>query len=592
MVEECVVNKAGKSKCKIKIDNSSVILLNDKSDFPRLSPRPSLLNLVDRGGRRKSMQPQCLSSIDRELYLKESAKDTSKKGLFKTRARSNSESGRGTLSSPDEGPGLLGGMGDGGVSGLSTPVVIDRKSSLNSPMIANHVRNILNSLEEKGGAGMMGGGGGGSTSHVNGGYPTRFGRGRGSMDSDPGSSLAEVTIDYNRRRSYDDRMVASTSSINGSKVNGKRRGSLQPQKRVDEGDEDVGFSPENVLLIPTIAEASTRSEEKISEASRPSSLVRDKTPESAATSLLPASPAAPAQRPPVLIAPTMIQIQPPSTTVTPSTSPSPSGSNYVTSKMASFEPFNVSSEDTGSSTPTAASSPTLNGSNVQERSGRGGGERSVGDSSGGNGGGHGGGDGGGGHGVSESGEKRDGNNAAGGSPTFRPKTLRTPSDIENENNLTQSEETSDGCASRSVDDECVTRNTSVDDVDDELLGDAMTDNDVVTITSEDQVVVSGDTTSRPLFTSDNHLTGASKTPHGLSISNGGPSSSSSQTSANHKTAIPEGGLANNAVPPRAKPRSPPSLHDDVIRHGNSLSDSLPSVDEDEFQSSSASNLLS
>ncbi|XP_046561370.1 uncharacterized protein LOC124270375 [Haliotis rubra] len=46
-IDEYVVNKAGKSKCKIKIDNASVILLDDRRDFPRLSPRPSLSNLSE-----------------------------------------------------------------------------------------------------------------------------------------------------------------------------------------------------------------------------------------------------------------------------------------------------------------------------------------------------------------------------------------------------------------------------------------------------------------------------------------------------------------------------------------------------------------
>ncbi|KAL8614170.1 hypothetical protein ACOMHN_026387 [Nucella lapillus] len=51
-LDEYVVNKTGKSKCKIRIDNSSVILL-DKCDFPRLSPRPSLASLWEK---RKSFQ--------------------------------------------------------------------------------------------------------------------------------------------------------------------------------------------------------------------------------------------------------------------------------------------------------------------------------------------------------------------------------------------------------------------------------------------------------------------------------------------------------------------------------------------------------
>nr|KAG5685551.1 hypothetical protein BaRGS_001974 [Batillaria attramentaria] len=51
-LDEYVVNRTGKSKCKVRIDNASVILL-DKSDFPRLSPRPSLANLLEK---RRSIQ--------------------------------------------------------------------------------------------------------------------------------------------------------------------------------------------------------------------------------------------------------------------------------------------------------------------------------------------------------------------------------------------------------------------------------------------------------------------------------------------------------------------------------------------------------
>ena len=40
-------DRTGKSKCKIKIDNASVILL-DRSDFPRMSPRPSLSSLLEK----------------------------------------------------------------------------------------------------------------------------------------------------------------------------------------------------------------------------------------------------------------------------------------------------------------------------------------------------------------------------------------------------------------------------------------------------------------------------------------------------------------------------------------------------------------
>ncbi|XP_041367457.1 uncharacterized protein LOC121382048 [Gigantopelta aegis] len=50
-IDEYIVNKAGKSKCKIRIDDSSVIIFNDKNDIPKLSPRPSISNLCDLRGR-------------------------------------------------------------------------------------------------------------------------------------------------------------------------------------------------------------------------------------------------------------------------------------------------------------------------------------------------------------------------------------------------------------------------------------------------------------------------------------------------------------------------------------------------------------
>ncbi|GFO26938.1 voltage-gated hydrogen channel 1 [Plakobranchus ocellatus] len=239
MVEECVVNKAGKSKCKIKIDNSSVILLNDKSDFPRLSPRPSLLNLVEKvGGRRKSMQPQSLASADRDMFL--ACKDSTRKGIFKARARSNSESGRGTLSSPEDGGaggGFLGAAGHynhqnsvgeaGSVySGLNTPIVIDRKSSLSSPMMAGHVRHILNSLDAK--MNQMNGSGG------------RLGGGRNSLDADSIAEEGGEVRTMDRRSSADDVEDRDSTNSHSSSTNGNRRNSSGwSQRRVDSIEEDV-----------------------------------------------------------------------------------------------------------------------------------------------------------------------------------------------------------------------------------------------------------------------------------------------------------------------------------------------------------------
>ena len=236
-------DKAGKSKCKIKIDNSSVILLNDKSDFPRLSPRPSLLNLVEKvGGRRKSMQPQCLASADRDMFL--ACKDT-RKGIFKTRARSNSESGRGTLSSPEDcatGGGVLGAMGqynhqnslgEGGsaYSGLNTPIVIDRKASLNSPMMASHVRHILNSLDAK--VNQMNGSGG------------RLGGGRNSLDAD---SIAEEgpTTDKRRGSSLEDGDDGCSTKSGGSSTGGgNRRNSSAWSQRLVDSIEETAEGPTN-----------------------------------------------------------------------------------------------------------------------------------------------------------------------------------------------------------------------------------------------------------------------------------------------------------------------------------------------------------
>lgn len=204
-----------------------MILLNDKSDFPRLSPRPSLLNLVEKvGGRRKSMQPQGAPGSDRDLFT--NAKDSPKKGILKFRARSNSESGRGTLNSPDDVLTHHGGIGDvGAFSGLNTPIVINRKSSLSSPIMANHVRNILNSLEDR-------------VNQMNGSC-SRMGSGRGSIDA---NSIAEEVEDICPARRFG-RRVHSIDETTERELErdyksisyaSKRRASLQPQKCVDEDD--------------------------------------------------------------------------------------------------------------------------------------------------------------------------------------------------------------------------------------------------------------------------------------------------------------------------------------------------------------------
>lgn len=173
------------------------------------------------------MQPQCLSSTDRDLFLKTGPKDGGKRGLgiLKTRARSNSESGRGTMSSPeDSSVRHQSSLGESRVSGLSTPVVIDRKSSINSPVIANHVKNILSSLE-------------GSVPTAqdseqypydkeNGGRVAR-GVGRRSLDEE------KICLDDKHKRPLEINGVASARSATN-----KRRGSLQPQKHIDEDDED------------------------------------------------------------------------------------------------------------------------------------------------------------------------------------------------------------------------------------------------------------------------------------------------------------------------------------------------------------------
>ncbi|KAK6191871.1 hypothetical protein SNE40_003451 [Patella caerulea] len=46
-IDEYTVNKSGKCKYKIKIDDTSIMLINDKNDIPRFSPRPSLHNILD-----------------------------------------------------------------------------------------------------------------------------------------------------------------------------------------------------------------------------------------------------------------------------------------------------------------------------------------------------------------------------------------------------------------------------------------------------------------------------------------------------------------------------------------------------------------
>ncbi|XP_059178890.1 uncharacterized protein LOC131958022 [Physella acuta] len=460
MVEECVVNKAGKSKCKIKIDNSSVILLNDKSDFPRLSPRPSLLNLAaDKFGRRKSMLPQCLTGMDRDMCLTgmdrdmclTNSKDSQAKGILKPRARSNSESGRGTLSSPEDPPTHSHLMAEEKCyGGLNTPIIINRKSSLSSPIMATHVRNILNSLEDR-------------CNQMNGSC-SRIPGGRGSLDAGSLTEEKEVTTKRWERR------VHSIDESPHEAYSCSRRASLQPQHCVDEDDG----------VLPPVGFLSTGS---------PSARGLSLT-----SSALEAGENSSLQTPRFFI-PTTIQIDPPSNNSNYSlTSSSSSGSNkstrYEQKRITTSGNTNygsISSKEAPTSTVVEINSQNANSctppdvalhpvsteapKNFPRSSASPPRLSSAGDAV-----------------LPVSGTPTGaGNYPASPSPNhLKPKTLRTPSDIENENNLTQSE-SSDVCESRSNDD--VTRNTSIEEIDDEF------DNteSIVSISEKDAAVLSGDT---------------------------------------------------------------------------------------------------
>ena len=167
-----------------------------------------------------------------------------RKEIFKTRARSNSESGRGTLSSPEECSGISGAIEHyqhqnslgSAYSGLNTPIVIDRKASLNSPMIAGHVRHILNSLDVK--MNQMNGSAG------------RLGGGRNSLDTD---SIAEEssTVDRKRETSADDEDDGCSTKSGGSSAEGgnRRNDCGWHQRRVH----SIGEAVESTLPEPKYA---------------------------------------------------------------------------------------------------------------------------------------------------------------------------------------------------------------------------------------------------------------------------------------------------------------------------------------------------
>ena len=284
-----------------------MLVLNDG-----MTPRPSLLSLVEKQGRRRSMVPQFFSGLTRDMFGKD--KEDPKKSFFGLRTRSNSESGRGTsASSPDEGQSLHTGLGDRESSGLSTPVIVGRKQSLNSPFYANQVKNILNLLEEKG-----------STYKVNGECSSSsLKKGDGGLDP---LSMRK------RRNSFDDRiMLEDAAEALKVRSQGKRRGSLQAQRRFDEGDEDSRF--QHILTIPTITEASSKSEESFKEITNMNrSSTMHSTPEGEC----------------------VINIHPPSSTPTPSPTSSMNGSNFYNRDFVqnSYQPFN------------SATIPTVNESGV------------------------------------------------------------------------------------------------------------------------------------------------------------------------------------------------------------------------------------
>uniref|UniRef100_A0A2C9M7V7 Voltage-gated hydrogen channel 1 n=1 Tax=Biomphalaria glabrata TaxID=6526 RepID=A0A2C9M7V7_BIOGL len=526
MVEECIVNKAGKSKCKIKIDNSSVILLNDKSDFPRLSPRPSLLNLaVDKLGRRKSMLPQCLTGGgDKEIYPNNS-KDSLMKGATKQRARSNSESGRGTLSSPDESSANKNLLGEEKYyGGLNTPIIVNRKSSLSSPIMATHVRNILNSLEDK-------------CNQMNG-TCNRPGGGRGSIDSESIAEEKEPISSWGRKvQSIDE------SSNEGISFSCSRRASLQPQQCVDEVDDD------DDIILPAIGSGTSGATKKSSRNSLSKTIVIT-APDSCT------------QQAHRFSIPTTIQIDPPSNSNSnyslssgSSSNNSNSGSNRnsYAEKAAAPCNLNISSStetsnlkaphqddslltqltsivsctsdgpivlDQNPTCASCASQPNSKPANTAsfERKGSGSSQSST-----------------------HSATSTNVNN-------LKPKTLRTPSDIENENNLTQTE-SSDVCVSN----EDCTRNTSIEEIEDEFDN----SDSLVSISEKDAAVLSGSS-----------LVSQHNDNNGLD---------SSDTLQSSSPLSPDSGKSNI---------------DDVTRRSGGMASFIVSAVDQDLSSDSTSNLLS
>lgn len=415
-----------------------MILLNDKSDFPRLSPRPSLLNLVDKTERRKSMQPG-IQVNERELFL--NTKDASKRGILKSRARSNSESGRGTLSSPEDGPGHQNSFGDGaGYSGLSTPIIINRKSSLNSPMMVNHIRNILNSLEDK-------------VNQMNGSC-NRSGGGRGSVDTDSIPEDAEGECaghEFGRRVDSIEEQTEGPVDYDSSAMSyaSKRRASLQPQKCVDEDDDD-GLVGDRTLLVSAshrIPAASNKQTGSVLSAGGNANSAADSTG------------ASPTIRHHQFI-PTTIQIDPPSIhsnySLSSSASSNSNSSNQITPIRQPME-----SDFTAPQTPRIIQidahdkqlypltthsrsgvtqnlnppSPTTKVATIDSYDPQ----------------------------ADIAGQKRSEKIPSSAVANFKPKTLRTPSDVENQNNLTFSESTD---ISDSQSNELGTRDTYVEECED------------------------------------------------------------------------------------------------------------------------------
>lgn len=306
------------------------------------------------------MQPQCLSSMDRELFLKTGPKEGGKKGLglLKMRARSNSESGRGTLSSPEDSTVRhQSSLGESRMSGLNTPVLINRKSSLNSPIIANHVKNILSSLE-------------GSVPQENGHYKG----GRRSLDE------GRVSLEEKRESERDSLISDAKAALS------KRRGSLQPQRHIDEDD---GGESSNLFSAPYFTTASVHRE-----AQSPPFV----SPKISALPEYDYTTCTLEDNAPVADTATGLDV---TTTANPTLA--------LKTCMPSPEPessVNTSSDHTGQDTPSFVLSHSEGETSAPSIPAQ----------------------------IVNQGHRADGTN-------LKPKTFRTPSDIENENNLTQQEAT-------------------------------------------------------------------------------------------------------------------------------------------------------